>query len=118
MKWNNLMNFKIEIIDEFKRNFKRLSKKFRTLNTELSELITELEDNPKLGKSLGAGLYNIRLSSDSKGGGKIGGFRVITYYIEKTDDCEIVYLVTIYDKSEEDSVKKSDLIKMIDIFLE
>ena len=112
------MNFKIEIIDEFKRNFKRLSKKFRTLNTELNELITELEGNPKLGKSLGAGLYKIRLASDSKGGGKSGGFRVITYYIEETEDSEIVYLVTIYDKSEEDSIKKSDLTKMVKFFLE
>ena len=112
------MNFRIEVIDEFKRNFKRLSKKFRTLNTELNELITELEDNPKLGKSLGAGLYKIRLAGDSKGGGKSGGFRVITYYVEETDESEIIYLITIYDKSEEDSIKKSELIKIIEAFIE
>ena len=111
------MNRRIEVIDEFKRSFKRLSKKFRTLNSELNNLITELEENPKLGKSLGAGLYKIRLASESKGGGKSGGFRVITYYIEEIDDLEIVYLVTIYDKSEEDSIKKSDLVKIVESFL-
>ena len=112
------MNFRIEVIDEFKRSFKRLSKKFRTLNSELNELISELEDNPKLGKSLGAGLYKICLASDSKGGGKSGGFRVITYYIEETMETEIVYLVTIHDKSEEDSIKKNELIKIVETFLE
>ena len=111
------MNRKIEVIDEFKRSFKRLSKKFRTLNSELNDLITELEENPKFGNSLGAGLYKIRLASESKGGGKSGGFRVITYYVEEIDDLEVVYLVTIYDKSEEDSIKKSDLVKIVESFL-
>ncbi len=111
------MRIRIEVIDEFKRNFKRLSKKFRTLNVELNELIIGLESNPKLGKSLGAGLYKIRLASESKGGGKSGGFRVITYYVEETDDSEIIYLVTIYDKSEEDSIKKSDLVKIVETSL-
>jgi hypothetical protein len=112
------MSCRVEAIDEFKRNFKRLSKKFRTLNAELNELIIELEDNPKLGKSLGAGLYKIRLASDSKGGGKSGGFRVITYYVEETDDSEIVYLITIYDKSEEDSIKKNELLKITKALIE
>lgn len=112
------MKANVEIIDEFRRNFKRLSKKFRTLTAELKDLILELEDNPKLGKSLGAGLYKVRLASKSKGGGKSGGFRVITYYIEETDNVDIVYLVTIYDKSEEDSIQKTDIIKIVDAFLE
>lgn len=112
------MKANVEIIDEFRRNFKRLSKKFRTLTAELKDLILELEDNPKLGKSLGAGLYKVRLASKSKGGGKSGGFRVITYYIEETDNVDIVYLVTIYDKSEEDSIQKTDIIKIVDVFLE
>ena len=58
------------------------------------------------------------MASDSKGGGKSGGFRVITYYIEETMETEIVYLVTIYDKSEEDSIKKNELIKIVETFLE
>lgn len=41
-----------------------------------------LEVTPKQDQSLGAGLYKIRLGSASKGGGKSGGFRAITYYVE------------------------------------
>ena len=59
------------------------------------------------------GLYKIRLGSESKGGGKSGYFRVINYYLKQTPDGETLYLVTIYDKSEESSVKKDSLIKLV-----
>ncbi|MDZ7935302.1 MAG: type II toxin-antitoxin system RelE/ParE family toxin [Emticicia sp.] len=92
---------------------KHCTKKFRTLQSELRELIEELENNPKKGVNLGGGLFKIRLASDSKGGGKSGGFRVISYYIEKRNEEETIYLVTIYDKSEESSVDKDEIVKMI-----
>jgi hypothetical protein len=68
---------------------------------------------PKQGKDLGAGLYKIRLASKSKNTGKSGGFRVVTYYVEQIGDEETVYLVTIYDKSEEDTVTKADLLTLV-----
>lgn len=46
-------------------------------------------------------IYKIRLAIKSKGKGKSGGARVITYVL--TDNNEI-YLLTIYDKSEFDSI--------------
>jgi len=98
---------------EFNRRAKRLLKKYRSLPAELQQLATRLEANPAQGESLGAGLYKIRLGSASKGGGKSGGFRVITYYVEQTAEGEIVYLVTIYDKSEEASIAKEDLLKLL-----
>jgi hypothetical protein len=103
----------VELFDEFKRDFKRLAKKFRTLPEELEELITALEISPEQGTDLGSGLHKIRLGSKSKGGGNSGGFRVITYYIEKIGEDEIVYLVTIYDKSEFSTIQKNDLMKII-----
>ena len=62
---------------------------------------------------MGGGLYKIRLGSASKGGGKRGGFRIITYYVEQTAAGEVVYLVTIYDKSEEANILKADLLNTI-----
>lgn len=103
----------IQSLQHFDNRFKRLAKKFKSLNEELFNLVEILTDNPTHGVSLGAGLYKIRLGSESKGGGKSGGFRVITYYLEQTPDGETLYLVTIYDKSEESSVKKGSLIKLV-----
>ena len=55
----------------------------------------------------------IYLEISSKGKGKSGGARVITYvYVAKTT----IYLLTIYDKSEQDSIdikNFSDIIKAI-----
>jgi hypothetical protein len=106
---------KIDIISiaYFQRRFKRLVKKFRTLDDEFDKLIDGLEADPTLGKSLGSGLYKIRLASRSKGKGKSGGFRVVTYYVEQIGDEQTVYLVTIYDKSEEDSIDKDDLLTIV-----
>ncbi|AMR28016.1 addiction module toxin RelE [Hymenobacter psoromatis] len=98
---------------EFNRRAKRLYKKYRSLFAELQQFATSLEANPTQGESLGAGLYKIRLASASKGGGKSGGFRVITYYVEQTVEGETVYLVTIYDKSEAASIAKEELLKLL-----
>lgn len=108
-----MKNRSIKSLSRFDREFKRLAKKYKSLNNELIEFSTSLKTNPVQGKSLGAGLYKIRLASRSKGTGKSGGFRVITYYIEQVGDDEVVYLVTIYDKSEEDSISKDDLIDLV-----
>ncbi|WP_236018458.1 MULTISPECIES: type II toxin-antitoxin system RelE/ParE family toxin [unclassified Hymenobacter] len=88
-------------------------KKYRSLPVELRQLIASLEVTPRQGESLGAGLYKIRLASASKGSGKSGGFRVITYYVEQTDEGETIYLVTIYDKAEAASIAKEELLKLL-----
>ncbi|MDZ7934517.1 MAG: hypothetical protein U5M51_06045 [Emticicia sp.] len=62
---------------------------------------------------LGASLHKSRLASNSKNGGKSGGFRVVTYVVEQTLNGVIVYLVTIYDKSEESSVAKKILLELV-----
>lgn len=107
------MKAKVIALDYFQRKAKRLTKKFRTLDGELATLIADLKQIPKQGKDLGSGLYKIRLASKSKGTGKSGGFRIVTYYIEQVGDEEIVYLVTIYDKSEDDSIAKTDLLAIV-----
>ena len=108
------MSRKVRTFNELDRRLKRLQKKFRTLKGELTKLGEELvESTQRPGSNMGNGLYKIRLGSASKGGGKRGGFRVITYYVEQTPDGEVVYLVTIYDKSEEANILKTDLLNTV-----
>lgn len=98
--------------DYFENKLRRFAKKFPSLLEEIEELATILEENAQTGTSLGAGLYKIRLASESKGSGKSGGFRVITYVVYQESDSSDVYLLTMYDKSEESSIKKEQLIKL------
>ena len=76
-------------------------KRHRSLGKDLLKLEKELEAKPTTGIALGHGLYKVRLAIASKGKGKSGGGRVITYVV--TEDAE-VYLLSIYDKSEYDTV--------------
>lgn len=90
-----------------------LIKKFATLSKSLAYLEQELIKNPKLGDSYGSNIYKIRVADESKGKGKSGGFREITYIIEETDTSTDIYLITIFDKSEEASIDKDDIKKII-----
>lgn len=95
------MSFSVIPSDKFKKEAKRLSKKFPSLKQELIQLNFDLQSKPETGIPLGNNTYKIRLAIKSKGKGKSGGARVITYVI--TDNKE-VYLLTIYDKTEFDSI--------------
>lgn len=97
---------KVSIIpsDEFRRQAKRLLKKYKTLTDEFAELQRQLMANPFIGTDLGGGKRKIRLKVSSKNKGKSGGFRVITFNVMQTDEGVQVYLITLYDKSEYSSV--------------
>ena len=86
---------------EFVKELRPLLKRFRSLGKDLIDLEKELEIKPTTGSALGHGLYKVRLAITSKGKGKSGGGRVITYVV--TEDAE-VYLLSIYDKSDYDTV--------------
>lgn len=107
------MSANVIALSHFQRKARRLAKKFRLLDNEIGALVASLKESPRQGNDLGAGLFKIRIASKSKGKGKSGGFRVITYYVEQVGDDEIVYLVTIYDKSEEASIDKADLLAIV-----
>lgn len=98
----------VEIIydDEFKRCAKRLSKKYRSLSSDIRLLTARLSADPLLGVYLGyGGVRKVRLAIASKGGGKSGGGRVLTYVVERqAPDVYRVTLLTLYDKGECDNV--------------
>jgi len=54
-------------------------KKYRSLKDELKGLSEELESNPRKGALIGEDTYKIRVAVKSKGKGKSGGMRIITY---------------------------------------
>lgn len=58
------------------------------------------------GTALGNNFYKIRLAIASKGKGKSGGARIITY-IKLADT--VVYLTSIYDKSEKNTITDREL---------
>jgi hypothetical protein len=100
------MNYEVRTIASFEKEFKRLSKKYSSLKSDLLTLISGLEKRPSQGTSLGNGFYKIRLKISSKKTGKAGGARVISCVkiIQS-----VVYLAAIYDKSEKSSISDEEL---------
>lgn len=107
------MNCKVEVLFTFKKEFKRLSKRYRSLLNDVQKLQGELLAKPDLGTDLGNGLRKIRMAIQSKGKGKSGGASVITYtIITKIEETEI-NLLYIYDKSERDSISAAEIKELL-----
>ena len=100
------MNFKIESLEEFEKELKRLSKKYSSIKVDFENLLYDLISNPQQGKPLGKDCYKIRMAISSKRQGKSGGARVVTCVkITKAK----IYLVAIYDKSDLDNISDAEL---------
>lgn len=107
------MSCKVELSENFKKEAKRLSKKYSSLKQELEILFNHLEIEPKLGIPLGNNIYKIRLAIASKNKGKSGGARIISYYhLENA-----VILLSIYNKGEKDSISNQEIQNLIDEIL-
>lgn len=105
------MSVQVIITKRFKREAKKLLKKYRSLRQELEELSTKLIQNPLEGIEITENTFKIRLAAKSKGKGKSGGMRVITYVYEVNKELEVIdiYLLSIYDKSEYSTVSEKIL---------
>lgn len=85
----------------FEKDAKKLSRKYSSFKLELTAFIDDTQAKGVQGVSLGNGLFKARLAVRSKGKGKSGGLRVISYHnIILSKDEDAVYLVAIYDKSD------------------
>jgi mRNA-degrading endonuclease RelE of RelBE toxin-antitoxin system len=100
------MHFKVEATPAFLSEAKKLSKKYPSLKNDISALAGTLVNDPMQGTALGKNVFKIRMAIASKGKGKSGGSRVITYVriISTT-----VYLVSIYDKSEQADISDKEI---------
>lgn len=108
------MSYSIELTDNFKKEAKRLTKKYPSLKIELAELFTELEENPTTGTPLGNDIYKIRLSIASKNKGKSGGARILSF-VKVT--LTTVLLFSIYNKGEVDSLSENEIKELIKDYL-
>lgn len=105
------MSCKIRTLDEFDRQMKRLSKRHASFRSDIMELATQLSENPFMGTDLGGGARKVRMRIRSKGKGKSGGARVITYtanVVVQTLEGEVV-LLTVYDKADRENISDAEI---------
>lgn len=101
------MSFEVSTTGEFESQAKALQKRHRSFKNDLRNLVLSLAENPFQGVELSPGIRKIRMAITSKGRGKSGGARVITYTVVTAEMEGRVYLMNVYDKSDFSTVELS-----------
>jgi mRNA-degrading endonuclease RelE of RelBE toxin-antitoxin system len=100
------MNYNLIAVPTFKKELKKLAKKYPSLKSDLAVLFDSLKSNPIQGIFLGNNCYKIRLAISSKGKGKSAGARVITNIVVND---ETIFLLSIIDKSDRESLSNKEI---------
>lgn len=103
------MNCSITLGASFKKEIKRLQKKYPSLKNDLQILQNELLENPNAGVHLGNGIHKVRMAIGSKGKGKSHGARVITVNVVVAVEETEINLLFIYDKAERENITTREI---------
>lgn len=103
----------VVLLPEFKKNAKKLNKRYASFARDFENFLAEITANPLLGTDLGGGLRKVRMRISAKGKGKSGGARIISHNILTSMKDGKVTLVTIYDKSNRDSISKQEIEQLL-----
>lgn len=103
------MNCRITVTNGFLKELKRLAKKYRSIKEDVAQLGKSLKATPTQGADLGNGIRKVRMAIASKGKGKSGGARVITYTVLLAATETEIKLLTIYDKSEKSNITDAEI---------
>ena len=106
-------NITISVSDDFAREVKRLAKKYRSFKNDYAEFLKSIKENPLQGDEITKNIRKIRMAIGSKGKGKSGGARVITFNILTNVQNGQVVLLLIYDKEDASTVKTNVVKQMV-----
>jgi mRNA-degrading endonuclease RelE of RelBE toxin-antitoxin system len=107
------MSFEIQTTSYFDVEAKRLAKRHRSFIDDLQDFRESLLKNPYQGTESSPGIRKIRLTIGSKGRGKSGGARVITFTYLVNEKDGVVILLLLYDESDASSIKMNVVRKII-----
>lgn len=111
MGWyRTLMN--VTYTEVFKKHIRKLSRRYRSLQSDLEPVINELKAGAILGDRI-TGLedivYKVRVKNSDNQKGKSGGYRVI-YYIKTQDE---IRLLAMYAKSDQANITDNSLRRIL-----
>ena len=102
----------IEYTDAFKRQLKRLARRYRQIKKDIAPVINALLADKTPGvQIIGTDytLYKVRAKNSNSHRGKSGGYRII-YYLKTNTRC---ILVTIYSKSDQEDISLDALNQLL-----
>ncbi len=102
----------VSVSDDFAREAKRLAKKYPSFKQDYLDFLESIKRDPLQGDEITKNIRKIRMAIKSKGKGKSGGARVITFNILTQEVEGKVVFILIYDK-ENASTVKVDVVKRL-----
>ncbi len=92
----------------YKKELKKLNKRYRSIDKDIKPLIQQLEAGETPGDRIAENkypVYKVRIPNSDTRKGKSGGYRVIYYTITP----ESILLTTIYSKSDRGTISNKDV---------
>jgi mRNA-degrading endonuclease RelE of RelBE toxin-antitoxin system len=106
----------IDLTARFRRDVKRLHKKYRRVQNDLQVFVDRLERGETPGErvqNVQYPVYKARIKNTDVQKGKSGGYRIV-YYLQTA---ESIVLITIYSKSEAADIPDNEVRRIIDEYL-
>ena len=98
-------NITVSVSDDFAKEAKRLAKKYPSFKQDYKDFLDSIKENPLQGDEITKNTRKIRMAIKSKGKGKSGGARVITFNVlTNVENGQVVFLL-LYDKEDASTVK-------------
>lgn len=97
---------------EFKRTLRKLSRRYRSLRSDLQPLLDALETGETPGDQLQGtnhAAFKVRVKNSDSQRGKSGGYRVV-YYLQHADKS---VLITLYSKSDQSDIPPEEVLRII-----
>ena len=83
------------------------------MRQDFAGLLESLRREPQQGVDLGRGLHKVRMAISSKGKGKSGGARVITFTLVVSQQDAVLNLLYIYDKADRASISEKEIEQLL-----
>ena len=109
------MNFDIKTIDNFKRELKRLLKKYPSLRKEVEKLGFSLVDDPFQGTAMrtASTKSGLALNRKAKASAEVSVRADVSVITCVKVIAETVFLVSIYNKSEHSDIADAELTRLL-----
>ncbi|MEM9003376.1 MAG: type II toxin-antitoxin system RelE/ParE family toxin [Cyanobacteria bacterium P01_F01_bin.86] len=105
-------SIQVEVAPTFKRNLRKLGKKYRSIQEDVKPVIEQLQQGLFAGDripDIGYEVFKLRIRNSDIQKGKSSGYRLI-YYLKTADR---VILLTIYSKSEQPDISAESIRQII-----
>ena len=103
---------KLQIVEKvlYQKSFKKLSKHYKNINTDVNNFLNSINSKDDLGIEIKSNIFKVRIKNSNKNKGKSAGYRLISYLTIVENQLQLLY---IYDKSKIENLTENEIDKLI-----